>query len=733
MKHILCITAFACATLLAASCSKDRTDDPTAGEGCLALNIELPDLAALESRGAGRSSRAEGDDIYDPTEHSSLRIYNAEGGLLRRYEPAKTCPDYLYLIAGNYKAVYRSSDESVATWDHLSYAGEQEFQIEAHQTRSLTLECPIVNSAVKVVFDASIAEKMEEGYEAFVCISDDFSYNDALSGAVPTLRYDRDRTGFFLMPEGRTMLSWGFRGTLREDGTTVSSNSTTGHREIIPEPGKLYSLRFQYSKTPDGSLTGITVLVEEEGDIVSRDIFFSPQPTFTGQDFSIGSVVGHTGGDLKIDVTALSPLKQVAVAVGGQSYPLFADGAPIAADGLSFAASDDGNSGVITLSAAFLDRLGGGIHELELSAEDSNDGEGRTKAQVAVTGLAAVATADCDLWLNRATLRAVVTDRSASNVAILVRKEGAADWITVPATQGADYTYTALVTPTWTQEQNENGHTVYTLATGISANTAYEYRLVVDGREIGAIERFATSTTQTVPYGDMEDDTIPCFGDSNANTASWGSGNIRSLAPNLCKPATFAGMGGAQCARLQAASQVGMLAAGNLFLGTFSRSGMNGTVGFGQPYDWQARPAALTLKLHATLGKVNANKSGADAGPLAEGAQDIATVYVAAVAWNDRHGVTSGVGSPSGIWSPANGPDAVSEGKILGYGLLDIKESTAGDRMVETTIPIRWYDRENRPTGNYTIVIGCSTSKYGDNMNGCTSNTLYVDDFEWAY
>ncbi len=732
MKHILCITAFACTTLLATSCSKDQTD-PIAGEGCLALNIELPDEEALATLGIGRTSRADGEgEIYDPTEHSTLRIYNAEGGLLRRYEPAKTCPDFLYLIAGSYKAVYRSSDETIATWDHLTYAGEQEFQIEAHQTRSLTLQCPIVNSAVKVIFDATIAEKMVEGYEAFVCISDDFSYSDAASGAVPTLRYDRDRTGFFLMPEGSLKLSWGFRGTLRESGQVVSSNSTTSRREIVPEPGKLYSLRFQYSNTPDGTLAGINVQVEEEGDILSSDIFFSPQPTFTGQGFSIGSVVGYTGADLKIDVAALSTLKQVAVAVNGTSYPLFADGAPVAADGLSFAAAGDGSSGVITLSAAFIERLGGGIHEFDLSASDA-DGEGRQKARIAVTGLSAVTAADCDLWLNRATLRAVVTDNAASNVAIRYRKEGAADWTTITATKGADFTYTALVTPTWNESRNENNHTVYTLKSGIAANTAYEYRLVVDGREIGAVGRFTTSTTQTVPYGDMEDDTIPCFGDSNANSTSWGSGNIRSLAPNLCKPATFAGMGGAQCARLQAASQVGMLAAGNLFLGTFARSGMNGTVGFGQPYDWQARPAALAFKLHATLGKVNANKSGADAGPLAEGAQDIASVYVAVVDWNARHGVTSGVGSPSGIWSPANGPDAVTEGKILGYGILDITGSTAGSEMVEQTIPIHWYDRENRPTGNYTIVIACSTSKYGDNMNGCTSNTLYVDDFEWVY
>lgn len=85
------------------------------------------------------------------------------------------------------------------------------------------------------------------------------------------------------------------------------------------------------------------------------------------------------------------------------------------------------------------------------------------------------------------------------------------------------------------------------------------------------------------------------------------------------------------------------------------------------------------------------------------------------------------------MWSPAKGPDAVSEGKILGFGILDI-DKTTGDSMVETSIPIYWYDRENgRPTGRYSLVIACTTSKYGDYMNGCDSNTMYVDDFEWAY
>ena len=189
-------------------------------------------------------------------------------------------------------------------------------------------------------------------------------------------------------------------------------------------------------------------------------------------------------------------------------------------------------------------------------------------------------------------------------------------------------------------------------------------------------------------------------------------------------------MGGAHCAKLQATSTLVFMAAGNLFMGTFERSGMNGFVDFGHKYTWQARPAALKLKLHATVGNVNINKYN---GPLPTGSSDVATVYVAVVDWNAKHRVTSGTASPTGIWSPADGPDAVSEGKIIGYGLLDITESTAGGSMVETVIPIVWYDRETKPAGNYTLVISCSTSKYGDYMDGCDKNTLYVDDFEWSY
>ena len=44
-----------------------------------------------------------------------------------------------------------------------------------------------------------------------------------------------------------------------------------------------------------------------------------------------------------------------------------------------------------------------------------------------------------------------------------------------------------------------------------------------------------------------------------------------------------------------------------------------------------------------------------------------------------------------------------------------------------------YYDKETKPSKSYKIVISCSANMYGDYMNGCSTNRLYVDDFQWVY
>ncbi|MEG1622581.1 MAG: PCMD domain-containing protein, partial [Alistipes sp.] len=91
-------------------------------------------------------------------------------------------------------------------------------------------------------------------------------------------------------------------------------------------------------------------------------------------------------------------------------------------------------------------------------------------------------------------------------------------------------------------------------------------------------------------------------------------------------------------------------------------------------------------------------------------------------------------GGTTGAWDPESGTDAVSEGKILGYGSLWITQSTTAAELQDALLDIHWYDTAApAPKGNYTIVISCAASAYGDFFTGCNTNVMYVDDFEWVY
>ena len=192
-------------------------------------------------------------------------------------------------------------------------------------------------------------------------------------------------------------------------------------------------------------------------------------------------------------------------------------------------------------------------------------------------------------------------------------------------------------------------------------------------------------------------------------------------------------MGGSYCAKLAAAAPpLVNIAAGNLMSGIFYKDGLwTGVVEFGQPYNWTARPSGMKVKYHATLGTIDASKhSGA---PVGIGDPDKARIFVAIIDWNARHRVASGTKDPTGIWDPAE-TTQTAEGKLIAYGSLFVDKSTEGGQMVEATLPLNFYDpAAARPTGKYSIIISCSTSAYGDYMVGCTTNVMYVDDFQWVY
>ena len=91
---------------------------------------------------------------------------------------------------------------------------------------------------------------------------------------------------------------------------------------------------------------------------------------------------------------------------------------------------------------------------------------------------------------------------------------------------------------------------------------------------------------------------------------------------------------------------------------------------------------------------------------------------VCIVNWDARHNVTSGNNaSPSGVWNPET-LDGLSETEktgLIAYGVVYLEEDKSADQLL--SIPLTYYDKNApAPNGKYTIIISCSTSRYGDYM-----------------
>lgn len=271
--------------------------------------------------------------------------------------------------------------------------------------------------------------------------------------------------------------------------------------------------------------------------------------------------------------------------------------------------------------------------------------------------------------------------------------------------------------------------------TGILDGKTYQYKLIVDSFESEVAEfdsAAADLTNPAIPTLDQKE--LSCYTTENNTDATWwGSGN-NTFAKSLCKhDATYKG------AHLKAESGglvsfVG-LAPGNLFSGKFYRPSTDGTVYFGQPYQWAKRPSGVKVQYDAKTGNVNNGKHG---WKIAEGSPDYARIFVAIVNWEKTRDVTSGMSTPKGCWDPETSSDPSGDncggGQIVAYASLWISQTALKGSFNEVTLPFNWYAEDVNPANaNYSLVISCSTSAYGDYLNGYKSAEMYVGDFEWIY
>lgn len=706
MKKIL-LYSTALVALLFAACSKSTVEDvmpapQQKGEGAVTFNISTHSVAAGE---------------YNPMDYCTIRIYSSEG-LIRKYNSQAEMPATLSLLAGDYKIRVDLGDMSSATFTNKSYRGESTFTVVAGQEAEVSVACEPLNATVVVNYDESVAANLTD-FSTTVAMGEESLVYDATTS----------NTGYFLpvSVEGEEVkLAWNFAGTHDEQGELTQSG------EFAIEAAKKYTLKIKYTPTATGFLSFEVVI--EEPTSTDDVIIFSPEPVFKGEGFDLSESQNFFNTTRTINLTAQSDLKTLTMEIEGTTYDLV-NAAPA---GVALIQTDTKNW-VITLSDELLSAYPGGTHSVKFEAVDADDVTGKNSVLLTTQGIVP-GVSDADFWANTGKVSVKIFDANVQSVLVKVRRSGG-EWKSYTATQVDDTTYAATLEPEWTTTTNEHGLTVGQPdnMTGIFANASYEAKAVIDGVEKAAVAEFSTSVSQPIPYGDFEDSTLSCFTKENASTLFWGSGNndYMSLSKllNLCTQQTFPGQGGNYCARMHSESAAGILAAGNLFSGTFVKPSTQGTVSFGKEYSWIARPTALRFKYYASvIGETNMWKWEDENGnyPIAEGQKDKARIYVAIIDWSATRPVSSGLAAPSGMWDPV-AQASVTEGNIIGYASFWITEASTGGQMITVDVPFYYHDTVTKPSNRYTIAISCSSNAYGDYMCGCDTNEVYVDDFEWVY
>lgn len=675
MKKIFTIL---CLALAAAACSKQGDEPaPATDQGAVKMSIAMS--------GTPTAADAVTVRIY--------RVADTERQLIRRYTSLGDIPDYLALLADTYCVTVEAGDKLPASMTEKSYAGEQEFTVEAGQVAHVTVNCRLLSTIVAVDYDATIEEKLDSGYLTTVAVG------DSVDEGSLTLSFPRSDEGYFIMPEGENSIAWRFEGNHPTEGAIAKSGVIADVKA-----GARYTLRFKYSKDADGMLT-IVATVDESVEEFDDNISFSPDPTILGDGFDLAQEQRFTGDSQTYFISALAAISELTVGAEGNVRDLLSGNHA----GITVTATDQKNI-TVTLGEEFFATLCGGRHEVVFTVKDADGGKAEQSVSYLTQGINPLTPGDYDLWDCKATFSATVFDTAATDVAIAYREQDG-EWRNVEAAASATDTCSAT-------------------GSDFFAGKSYEYRLMIDGKAVGASLQTATPEGVQLPNAGLESWSKPSsayYPYADGEAAFWQTGNPGSTSIgekfNLTTPSTDVrpGSEGTTSAYLKSqypnVANIGKFAAGNLFIGEFSMSGMNGMVDFGRPFTFTAKPKALSFWLKNNPGQINYNSGKPISGT------DINQAVIILANWSAPRRVDTSKIDQTFL----DVENLENEPGVIAYGVFRTQE--AAEEWYERTIELT-YISDERP--NY-LMISFAASAYGDYFCGSTDSYMYIDDLKLIY
>ena len=709
------------ALLLGGACTENPAELPgKPGEGAVAFSLAMP-----------KSRATTADESQYPWNRCAIRVYKYvtdETGqrsreLIRRYNAPTEMPASLWLLAGEYAIAVEAGSKAEATFDEPTYRGEQDFKIVEGATTSVRVNCRLVNTIVKVIYDRTIAATFKESFRTTVAAGDTYDQKRVDKGEVPHLVYEETKKGYFILPADAPAFCWQFEGRGEKNGEPLELTKT-GSKTATAEEGVCYELRLKYSPDRGGALE-FTLLLDETVDEIYDPIIFRPNPQIAGDGFDIDEVQPYLTGKIAYRISSIADMQEIQVGIGEETFaiPATAD-YPEDTNGITLEVENP-TALRLLLGERFMNRLSGGDHTLTLTAIDKDGGEGTKKTTVRTQGALPV---PADPWFNDRKWRGCVL-QEASEVKMEYRRQGDADWQSI------------ALTP--------DGNQIYAAASPAEFGSAYEYRLSVDGTTIGAAQTATYPQAPEAYHAGFEvwsGDTplLPYTSDADQwwDTGNHGSANA-SINITTYENTSRPGSAGTTSAKLasQKASVLGIgkFAAGNIFVGKYLGTNIpNGVIGFGKPFPFTYRPKALRFWYKGTVGTVD-NAGGS----VSNGDADVAQVYICLCKMDGPHVVDTrysdtflnfAANSKTMAYCTAlngkNSKNDRTDGHIIAWGEWTNRESVA--EWTAMTVDLHYNEEYEGEVPTY-LLLTASASKYGDYFAGSTGSVMYLDDVELLY
>ncbi len=694
------------------SCKKVETSLDEARTGYLGLNINQDASEQLLSKAV---SGADTENLI-----FRVRIYNSYNTPVQDIADHRTVTTEhpLEMQMGNYTVLATDCEFGNAAFDTDLFGAQKSVYVKPEQVNTISLTAKLMNTRLSVEFPEIFATEFDKysvsvtnGEGDALVLSNDPEEGNALESGLSSY------ASFAVTGT----LSWTLN-TVNKDGVEYSTSRTY----TSVKAGEHYKLKFSIGEPEeiDGAFI-FKIAVDEQMtqinhenvlDFDNRDLpGFTTNAEFDleeGMTIPIGNAVTK-----KISFTAPAGIKSFIIShysdvLTAMSIPSVTElvGATdntvssLAVKGIVTTAVGAGSQQASVDVTQFVKGLGMGSYEMFFTVVDIKGHFSKAVFNFEIVSDVEAEAVSARPWAKFAFVEGKFFSIPAPDgLAIVYKASGETQWNTVPAGK--------MTVNTSTMKVNAR-------IDGLTPSTEYVFKLITAKDSETKEVHFTTEAAAIVPNLNFDtwNNDKGYWMPNASNQFIWDTANPGTSALGIIPtvPEESDVVSG-KAARLESMSAMGMLAAGNIYIGKFGN-----IKGLGAELDWgtefNGRPLALRGYMKYAPVPISIAKS-----PYADlkDQTDICRIQILITDWANKFHVNT---------SSSTFVDFDNDPNIIAYG--EVCANETHQNYIQFTIPLEYRTLDRIP--KYIVIVGAA-SRYGDYFTGGVGSVLKLDEFELIY